>query len=187
MTGAGISPSPRRAGPTLRGLAFRQALVPNVPMLEGPCHPGSPCAPGVTGRRVPRSHGPSEESVNGTKVNIRLPSRPAPVLLERLPGGGLSLDRGRCLGARRAICAILTGAGLPTSRGRCPSAPRAGGAILPGAGLLRGRWPSAGRAGYAIVERPARALPSGDRIRGSSSGKTDDGAGRSPGGDAARG
>ena len=176
MAGTSTFPTPRRPRPRLRGLTLREALVPTVPMLEGPCDPGNPCAGDVTGRRVPRSHGPAEESANGTKVNIRLPSRPAPVPLERLPGAGIPPGRGRCPGARRAGGAILTGAGLPPGPGRWPTAPRAGCAIvercvraLPSGD--RSSSPTARRAGCAIVERGARLMPSGDR---SSSGKTKD-------------
>jgi hypothetical protein len=202
MAGAGASPTRRQARARWRGLTFCQPSVRNVPVLKGPCDPGSPCAApasgrrvprlhgpseasipdvpelddtrgpgnpcagGAIGRRVPRSHGPSERRVNGTRVNFRLPSRPAAVPLERPPGAGRPTYRGRCPGARRAACAILPGAGRPTYRGRCPTG---------------------GRAGGAIVERCARPLPSGHPIPGSSSGKPEDHAGRVPGAGAARG
>ena len=202
MAGAGASPTRRQARARWRGLTFCQPSVRNVPVLKGPCDPGSPCAApasgrrvprlhgpseasipdvpelddtrgpgnpcagGAIGRRVPRSHGPSERRVNGTSVNFRLPSRPAAVPLERPPLAGRPPGRGRRPIARRAGRAILPGAGLPPGRGRCPTG---------------------GRAGGAIVERCARPLPSGHPIPGSSSGKTDDGAGRAPGARAARG
>jgi hypothetical protein len=105
-----------------------------------------------------------------------------------LPGAGLPLDRGRRPSGGRAGRAILPGADRPPDRERPAIARRAGCANSTGASLPTDRRRSATvrRAKVAGLKRYAGALPSGDRIWGSTSGKADDGAGRSSSSGAAR-
>jgi hypothetical protein len=55
------------------GLTFHQPVSVKMTVLDGPWDPGNPSAARqMAGRRLPRSHGPSEGRVKGLSVNISL-------------------------------------------------------------------------------------------------------------------
>src|SRR5919106_1405972 len=108
-------PDPRPS-PKPPALTSRQPFSPK-PFLDGPCDPGTPSTLArPPGRRLPRSHGPSEERATDPRVNLQLPSRSAtglrPPQQTIVPGEPQSAPGAPGLG-RRAPAAVRTmGIGL---------------------------------------------------------------------------